>query len=77
MTQSGPAASEAHSTSNHDDELYRTVFDHSNDAILVIDPAEDRIVDANPRAGSMLGWSHDESCALPMSAVHPNEMPAL
>ena len=77
MTQSGPAASEAHLTSSHDDELYRTVFDHSNDAIFVIDPAADRIVDANPRACSMLGYSHDELTALAISAVHPNELPAL
>ena len=77
MTQSRPAASEAHSASSHDEEPYRTVFDHSNDAIFVIYFAADPIVNANPRACSMLGYLHEESCPLPISAVHPNEMPAL
>lgn len=77
MTQSGPEGGEEHSASSHDEGLYSTVFDHSNDAIFVTDPASDRIVDANPRASSMQGYSHGELCAIPISAVHPNELPAL
>jgi len=66
-----------HSASNNKEELYQAVFDHSNDAIFVIDPAEDCIVDANPRACAMLGYTHEELLSLPISAIHPNEMAVL
>ena len=66
-----------HSASNNRAEIYQAVFDHSNDAIFVIDPAEDRIVDANPRACAMLGYTREELLSLPISAIHPNEMAVL
>tara|TARA_B100000315_G_scaffold10371_1_gene9999 strand:- start:310 stop:3903 length:3594 start_codon:yes stop_codon:yes gene_type:complete len=47
------------------------VFDNSNDAIFVIDPEQDSIVDANSRACSMLSYSREELLAVPISAVHP------
>ena len=59
------------------EELYRKIFQHSNDAILVIDPAHDNIVDVNPRACDMLGFSREELLAMPISASHPDEMPIL
>ena len=65
------------SVSKDKEQLYQTVFDHSNDAIFVIDPAADRIVDANPRACAMLGYSRVELLSLPVSAIHPNEMAVL
>ena len=39
------------------EELYRKIFEYSNDAILVIDPVQDAIVDVNLRACFMLGYS--------------------
>ncbi len=39
------------------EESYRNIFDYSNDAIFIIDPAQDQIVDANPKASNMLGYS--------------------
>jgi PAS domain S-box-containing protein len=59
------------------EELYRKIFDHSNDAIFVMDPRADAIVDANPRARAMLGYSREELLSTPISAVHPNEMTKL
>jgi PAS domain S-box-containing protein len=58
-------------------EIVRKVFEHSNDAIFVIDPEQDRILDANPKACSLLGYSHEELLATPISAIHPQEMPEL
>lgn len=66
-----------HSASNNTVELYQAVFDHSNDAIFVIDPEEDCIVDANPRACAMLGYTREELLCLPISAIHPSEMAVL
>lgn len=58
-------------------ERYRKIFEHSNDAIFIIDPAQDRILDANPRACAMLGYAAEEMLATSISAVHPDEMPRM
>ena len=57
------------------EERFRTVFDHSNDAIFIVDPDRDQIIDANSKACEMLGYSLEELLSLPMSAIHPDEMP--
>ncbi len=59
------------------EERFHRIFDHSNDAIFVIDPARDQILDVNSRACSMLGYSRAELLSMPVSAVHPKEMPRL
>lgn len=59
------------------EERFRKIFDHSNDAIFVIDPARDQIVDANSKACRMLGYSCEELLSTPITAIHPNEMPKL
>ncbi|MGH9715575.1 MAG: PAS domain S-box protein [Candidatus Acidiferrales bacterium] len=59
------------------EQTFRSIFDHSNDAIFIIDPAKDAIVDVNSKAWNMLGYSREELLSLPVSAVHPYEMPAL
>jgi formate hydrogenlyase transcriptional activator len=59
------------------EERYRKIVEHSNDAILIMDPEADRILDVNPKACSMLGYPREALLSLPVSAVHPREMPAL
>ena len=59
------------------EELYRKIFEYSNDAIFVIDPSRDAILDANPKACTMLGNSPEELLSIPISAVHPQEMDIL
>jgi len=49
-------------------------FDAVDHPIYLIDPARDRIVEAN-RACEWLGYSHDELLATPVSAIHPAEFP--
>ena len=60
-----------------DKELLRKIFDYSNDAIFVFDAERDQILDANPAAYRMLGYTRDELLSLPVSAIHPKEMPLL
>ena len=55
----------------------RKIFDHSNDAILLLNPEEDRILQVNARACQMLGYSQEELLSLPVSAIHANDMPKL
>lgn len=59
------------------EDRFRTIFQHSNDAIFLLDPERDRIVDANPRACRFLGYERDELLALRMSDVHPHELERL
>ena len=57
------------------EDRFRRIFDHSNDAILILDPSQDKILDVNPTACTMLGFSRDELMVTPVSAIHPKEMP--
>ena len=49
------------------------IFNHSNDAIYVIDFDEPRIVDANPKAVELLGYPHDELLQLSLSQLFPGQ----
>ena len=53
------------------------IYEHSNDAIFVIDLALDEILDINRRACRMLGCSREELLSLPISAILQHEMPKL
>ena len=53
------------------------IFGHSNDAIFIMDPLGDTILDVNPRACEMLGYPREELLARKVSAIHPTEMPAM
>ena len=53
----------------------RTIFEHSNDSIFLVDVEHEAIIDVNRKACRMLGYSREELLSIPMSAVHPHEMP--
>jgi len=59
------------------EERFRKIFEHSNDAVFLIDPEQDEIVDCNSKACRLLEYSRQELLALPVSAVYPEEMPVL
>ena len=59
------------------EERFRKIFDHSNDAIFIIDPAKDHILDVNAKACNMLGFSREELLSMSISSIHPHEMPQL
>lgn len=59
------------------EEHFRNIYDHSNDAIFVVDPKKDEILDVNAKACTMLGYSRAELLSMPMSAIHPREMARL
>ena len=67
-------AEEAHRKSQ---ERFRKIFQYSNDAIFIFDPERDIIVDINPRACSKLEYSRKELLSMPITAIHPKEMPEL
>jgi PAS domain S-box-containing protein len=59
------------------DERFRKIFEHSNDAIFLVDPEENAIVDSNPKASEMLGYTREELLHLPLSMIHPYDMSQL
>ena len=58
-------------------EIYRAVFEQGNESILISNPEQDRIIDANARAEAMLGYSHEELLTTALSAIHPQDIDAL
>ncbi|MBI2503197.1 MAG: sigma 54-interacting transcriptional regulator [Candidatus Latescibacteria bacterium] len=59
------------------EERFHAIFEHSNDAIFLIDPAKDEIIDINSKACRLLGYTRKQLLSLPISAVHPHEMSKL
>lgn len=60
------------------EQQFRKIFNASNDAIFIIDPQHDRILEANPQTEKLLGYSREELLnSVSISSIHPEEMPQL
>jgi PAS domain S-box-containing protein len=53
------------------------LFEESRDAVFITDPGRDRILDANPAASRLLGYTRDEFMVTPISQIHPHELPRM
>jgi PAS domain S-box-containing protein len=53
------------------------IFESSHDGVYVVDPANERIVDVNPRACEMLGYEREELIGASPAVVHPHELESL
>lgn len=53
------------------------IFEMCPEAMLVLRPAEDRIVDGNPAACRLLGYDREQVRGLAVTALHPGQLPAL
>jgi PAS domain S-box-containing protein len=56
---------------------FAQLFERSLEPAYVIDPLDDRIVAANRAGCSLLGYTHDELLATPVSRIHPADLPQL
>ena len=54
-------------------ERYQTIFEESTDGILLIDPDQDTIYEANPRACELLGYDHETLVTLSPADIFPDE----
>ena len=59
------------------DVLFRKIFEHSNDAIFLIDPDLNETLDVNTRACDMLEYRREELLTLPISVIFPQDMERL
>jgi PAS domain S-box-containing protein len=51
---------------------YRRIFEHAHDAILLFDPKDERILNANQRACEIYGFSRDELIGLSLASISKN-----
>jgi len=49
---------------------YRSLFENKHTVMLIIDPVDGQIVDANPAAVSFYGWRYEELCAKNITQVN-------
>ena len=61
----------------NESELSQKIFEFSNDGIFILLLDENRIIDVNPSATKMLGYSRDELLTMRISDIHPKEMDLL
>jgi len=59
------------------EERLRSIYDAANDAIVVLDPVQDRIIETNAKACALWGYSHAEFIDMPVSKIHPGELDLL
>jgi PAS domain S-box-containing protein len=59
------------------DKLFERLFEDSSDPAYIVDPVEDRVIDANRAGCAMLGYTRDELLATPVSHIHPAELEQL
>ncbi len=56
---------------------YGSAFEENGEAMMVFEPFDDRIADANPAATRLRGHSRAALRAMPVSALHPDQRAAL
>jgi PAS domain S-box-containing protein len=54
---------------------FEAVFEYSNDAIFVVDVEADEIIDCNPAATELVGYSREELLSMTASDLHPHNLP--
>jgi PAS domain S-box-containing protein len=59
------------------DRLFAQLFEDSGDAAYLMDPLDDRIIEANRAGCALLGYTRDELLSLTVTDIHPAEMPQL
>ena len=52
---------------------YRNLFENAHDAILLLDPINERVLDANRRACELYGFARQEFIGLPLDRICPDE----
>ena len=57
------------------EDAFRKLVHQSNDAILIMDSVSHHVVDANPRACALLGYSRQQLISTSASAVYPDHFP--
>jgi PAS domain S-box-containing protein len=57
--------------------LFEPFFEDAGDAAFLMDPVDDRIIEANRAGCALLGYTREELLRSTVSDIHPAEMPEL
>jgi chemotaxis family two-component system sensor kinase Cph1 len=57
--------------------LFEEFVEQTSDPAYLMDPDDDRILDANQAGCAMLGYTRAELLATPVSEIHPAELPQM
>ncbi|MDP6813585.1 MAG: PAS domain S-box protein [Alphaproteobacteria bacterium] len=57
------------------EERFRTLFQNAPEALALLDPETERLVDANDNALALFGWPHEELLRRPFANLHPGHQP--
>ena len=57
--------------------VFDRLFEEASDPAFVLDPLDDRFLAANAAACAMLGYTLKELLEMPVSRIHPGELPQL
>ena len=56
------------------EERYRKVFEHNNDAVMIVDFETESFVDVNPTACELLGYTREELLSMNPKDIHPGDI---
>jgi len=70
MLQNRKARESAEDALRQSEARYRSLFQNRHTVMLIIDPEDGSIVDANPAAVSFYGWEQDELCTMKISQIN-------
>jgi PAS domain S-box-containing protein len=54
-----------------------SLFEDASDPAYIVDPGQDRIVEANRAGAALLGYTREELLQTPVSRIHPADLPQL
>ncbi|MFC7132712.1 MULTISPECIES: two-component system sensor histidine kinase NtrB [Salinibaculum] len=69
-----PPESEREEQVSSVEERYRKIFEHNNDAVMIVDLEGEEFVDVNPKACQLLGYSRSELLAMHPEEIHPDDI---
>jgi len=73
----GQNAGPSEDTDRQFERRYRNIFQHSNDAVIIVDLERDEFLDANPAAEDLLGYEREQLLDLHPEEIHPDDLQAV
>lgn len=70
MLRTRNAYAKAENEMQQSEARYRSLFENKHAVMLIVDPEDGRIVDANPAAVIYYGWNRDELCKMNISQIN-------
>lgn len=54
--------------------IYQALYEHTPEAVLIADPETGQVLEANPAAERLWGYSRAQLCSMSVTALHPPEL---